>query len=171
MDETYLKTTITASAGNQYLSFIVRAWQYKVTSIEKQLTSNSFSDIKIHTFDFTDQLAGIRLQYKKNNITKSIPLIFSDSVDNKEELYAYYALIDSNKVQIKFLNDIFLPSVGGTLLVDLYTTFGASGNNSFTSDLVFTLEDEDYRSLAITASFVDYQSYGGKDVPSLQTIK
>ena len=171
MDETYLKTTITASAGNQYLSFIVRAWQYKVTSIEKQLTSNSFSDIKIHTFDFTDQLAGIRLQYKKNNITKSIPLIFSDSVDNKEELYAYYALTDSNKVQIKFLNDIFLPSVGGTLLVDLYTTFGASGNNSFTSDLVFTLEDEDYRSLAITASFVDYQSYGGKDVPSLQTIK
>lgn len=171
MDEVYLKTTVTSYEGESYLSFIVRVYQYKITTIEKQLTSNTFSDIKIHNFTFSDQLAGLRLKYTKNNVTQNIPVIFSDSITNKEELYAYYNIIDKDKVQIKFLNDIFLPSVGGTLTVDLFTTLGASGNASFNSDLVFSLDDEDYRSLAITAAFVDYQSYNGSDVPSLQSIK
>lgn len=170
-DETFLKTVVTSNGSNKYLSFIVRVWQYKTVSIEKQITSSSFADTKIHTFEFTDQLAGLRLQYKKNNITTHIPLIFADSILNTNELYAYYSIIDENKVQIKFMNDVFLPSVGGQLKVDLYTTFGSAGNYSFTSDLVFTLSDEDYRSLALTTTFVDYQSYAGTDTPTLQQIK
>lgn len=171
MDEKFLKTAVTGDANNQYLSFIVRLWQYKTTTIQKQITSSSFADTKIHTFEFSDQLAGLRIQYSKNNLTEEIPLIFADSIQNTHEKYAYYSIVDDNKVQIKFINDVFLPTVGGTLIVDLYTTMGSAGNYSFSSDLVFALSDEDYRSLAISTTFVDYQSYGGVDTPSLAQIK
>lgn len=171
MDEKFLKTVITGNADNRYLSFIVRVWQYKTTTIQKQITSSSFADTKIHTFEFTDQLAGLRIQYSKNNLTESIPLIFADSINNTNEKYAYYSIIDDNKVQIKFINGVFLPTVGGTIIVDLFTTTGSAGNYSFSSDLTFTLNDEDYRSLAITTTFVDYQSYGGVDTPKLSQIK
>ena len=169
--ETYLKTAITSSGNSSYLSFIVRVWQYKTTEIQKQITSSSFADTKIHTFDFTDQLAGLRLRYKKNNVIREIPLIFADSLQNENELYAYYSIIDDHKVEIKFMNNVFLPSVGGTLLVDLFSTLGSKGNYTFSSDLSFTLKDEDYRSLAISATFTDYQSYAGTDTPTLQQIK
>jgi len=168
---TFLKTVITSSGSERYLSFIVRAYQYKINHIQKQITSSSFIDTKVHTFKYDDQLAGVRLQYKKNNKTTSIPLVFSDSIINNEEKYAYYNISDDNEIEIRFLNGVFLPSVGSTLLVDIYTTYGASGNTTFTGDATFTLSDEDYRTLAIIATFTDNQSYGGKDAPTLQETK
>lgn len=171
MDTTILKTVLTSAGGETYISFIVRAYQYKINSIQKQITSASFVDTKVHTFSYSDQLAGIRLQYKKNNKTVSIPLVFSDSIINDEEQYAYYNITDDNEVEIRFLNDVFLPSVGSTLLVDIYTTFGKKGNTTFTGEASLTLADEDYRTLAITATFTDNQSYGGKDTPTIKETK
>lgn len=165
-----LKTVITSNGSNKYLSFIVTAYQYKINKIEKQITSSSFVDTRVHKFNYDEQLAGLRLQYKKNNKTEYIDLKFNNA-GNIENKYGIYNIIDDGEIEIRFNSGNFLPSVGGSLILELYTTKGSAGNANFTGDAVLQLSDEDYRSLAIVATFSNNSSSGGVDAPSLSKIK
>lgn len=165
-----LKTVITSNGSNKYLSFIVTAYQYKINKIEKQITSSSFVDTRVHRFNYDEQLAGLRLQYKKNNKTEYIDLKFNNA-GNIENKYGIYNIIDDGEIELRFNSGNFLPSVGGTLILELYTTKGSAGNANFTGDAVLQLSDEDYRSLAIVATFSNNSSSGGVDAPSLSKIK
>lgn len=170
MDQTFIKTVITSSEGEQYLSFIVPTYQYKITKIERQITSSSFIETKYHEYTFEDQLAGMSLKYKKNNKTEIIDLRYSENglvTSNR----GYYTITDSNKLEISFKQGQFMPTIGGTLILELYTTKGAGGNVSFTGESAFSLSDEDYRTLAITTEFVNKKATGGVDAPTLESIK
>ena len=173
-DDNILKTVLREDpeTGNRYLSFTVKAFQYKTTTITKQITSSAFIETENHTFEFDDQFCGVRLKYKKGNDEISIPLYFSDAERSKNvSVYGYYDLIDDQTLKISFKPSVFLPSVGSTLTCEIYSTVGASGNRQFNTQPVMSLSDETYKSMSILVSFEDYTSIGGKDKISNTDLK
>lgn len=172
--ENILKTVLREDpdTGNRYLSFTVKAYQYKVTSITKQVTSSAFIESENHIFEFDDQFCGVRLKYRKGNEEISVPMYFSDSNrPSNLSLYCYYDLIDDQTLRVKFKPSVFLPSVGSTLICDIYSTVGKEANTKFNSQPIMSLSDETYRSMSILVSFVDYQSSGGKNKISSSDLK
>ena len=173
-DDNILKTVLREDpeTGNRYLSFTVKAFQYKTTTITKQVTSSAFIETENHTFEFDDQFCGVRLKYKKGNDEISIPLYFSDAERSKAvTLYGYYDLIDDQTLKVYFKPAVFLPSVGSTLTCEIYSTTGAGGNKQFNTQPVMSLSDETYKSMSILVSFEDYISVGGKDKISNSDLK
>ncbi len=178
LDSVYVKNTITTTDGVQYLSFVVRAYQYEIQNLEKQIASSSFLNTKVHKFNFTGQFAGAKLFYKRGTFIEPIELRFSDirrdealsGITNK---FAYYNLIDTNTLQVTFSNVTgdFIPAANSSLVLELYTTRGASGNISFTGDVIFRLKEENIRNLPVLVSFFANLSVGGLDSPSLPKIK
>jgi hypothetical protein len=178
LDTLFLRSNISRTDGKEYLSFIVRAFQYTRTEITKQISSASFLDTKIHNFDFNDQFIAARLYYKKGTSAREeIDLRYSNipstNIIDSLSKFAYYNLSSSNSLQIKFSSapSDFIPAANSTLYLDLYTTKGASGNIEHTGDVFFRLQEEEMRNIPIYAMFFNSFSLGGIDRPSLNRIK
>jgi hypothetical protein len=178
LDSAFIKNTLTTTDGVQYLSFVVRAYQYEIQVIEKQIASSSFLNTKVHRFNFNNQFAGAKLFYKRGTIMEPIELRFSDirrdaSLADITSKFAYYNLIDTNTLQITFSSVLgdFIPAANSTLILELYSTRGASGNISFTGDVIFRLKEENIRNLPILVSFFNNISVSGLDSPSISKIK
>jgi hypothetical protein len=171
----FIKSNITRTNGIEYLTFKVRAFQYNITNIRKQINNSSFLNTKIHNFTFPDQFIGAKLKYRKGTVEEDIELRFTNvGVDNLEALkFAYYNLVDDNELQINFSSaeSDFVPSVNSSLIIDIYTTKGASGNIVYSGDIIFRMKEESLRSLPLSVSMVNYQSSGGTDRPSLTKLK
>jgi len=171
----YIKNSITRVDGTNYLTFIVRAYQYEVVTITKQITSSSFLNTKIHKFEFDNQYAGAKLFYIKSGISEEIELRYSNigTVDDTTVKFAYYNLIDTNTLQITFssLSGDFIPSANSILELELYSTKGSEGNITFSSDVIYRLTDETAKNLPVMVSFSDQLSAGGIDTPSISEIK
>jgi len=171
----FIKSNITRTNGIEYLTFKVRAFQYNINNIRKQINNSSFLNTKIHNFTFPDQFIGAKLKYRKGTIEEDIELRFTNvGVDNLEALkFAYYNLINDNELQVNFSSaeSDFVPSVNSSLIIDIYTTKGASGNIVYSGDIIFRMKEESLRSLPLSVSMVNYQSSGGTDRPSLTKLK
>jgi hypothetical protein len=174
----FIKSSITRTDGIEYLSFVVRVYQYQNTRSTKQITSSSFLDAKIHNFAFKDQFIKARLFYKRgSDPEREIELRFSNiasnSIIDENTEFAYYNLIDSNQLQIVFSSvpGEFIPASNSTIYVDIYTSKGSSGNINYTGDVVFRLREENVRNFPIISRFFNGISVGGIDSPSLTDIK
>jgi hypothetical protein len=172
LDNYYIKTYITT---DNYLSFVVRAYQYEIRQIEKQISSSSFLETKIHKFFFTDQFVGAKLFYTKAGRRTPIELRFSNIETGNENStqFAYYNLTDVNTLQITFSSAAgdFIPSSNSTLSLELYTTKGAAGNITFVGDVIFRLKEESLKNIPILCNFFNNTSIGGIDSPSINRIK
>jgi hypothetical protein len=167
----YIKTYTTT---DNYISFVVRAYQYDLVNIEKQISSSSFLDTKIHLFNFNDQFVGAKLNYEKNGRTTPLELRFSNiSSPTASKNFAYYNLVDTNSLQISFssASGDFIPTANSTLKLQLYTTKGAEGNITFTGDVIFRLQEESLKNIPILCNFFNDISIGGVDAPNISRIK
>jgi hypothetical protein len=171
----FIKSNVTRTSGIEYLTFKVRAHQYNVTTSRKQITNSSFLNTKVHRFAFLDQFVGAKMKYRKGTIEETIELRYSNiGVEELENVkFAYYNLVDDNTIQINFSSAAsdFTPSVNSTLIIDIYTTKGSTGNIVYSGDVIFRMKEESLRSLPISVSMVNYQSNGGSDRPSLTKLK
>jgi hypothetical protein len=168
----FIKTFITS---DNYLSFVVRAYQYDVVKRQSQISSSSFLDTKVHRFQFNDQFVGARMKYLKNGVQSPIELRFSNitTPTDSNNRFAYYNLIDTNQLQVTFSSSSgdFIPASNSALLVDIYTTKGAQGNITFTGDVIFRLKEESLKNIPILANFFNESSIGGVNSPSISRIK
>lgn len=174
----FLGSSISRTDGVEYLTFQVRAYQYVKNEIQRQISSSSFLDTKIHKFQFSDQFVSANLKYKKGTMPEEeIQLRFSD-ISSESRLdqnikFAYYNLISENEIQITFSsssND-FIPAANSTLILDAFSTKGSSGNIEYSQQLIFRLRDEALRNLPVFATMADQRSIGGIDIPSINKIK
>jgi hypothetical protein len=168
----FIKTFI---SQDRFISFVVRAFQYEIREIDKQITSSSFLDTKIHRFFFTDQFVGARLSYIRNSTTTPIELRFSNIETNQttNRNFAYYNLVDENAIQLTFSsgsND-FMPSANSILRLELYTTKGAAGNITYTGDVIFRFQEESLKNIPVLAVFFDNISLGGINIPDISRLK
>ena len=74
-------------------------------------------------------------------------------------------------LKVSFKPSVFLPSVGSTLICEIYSTTGTGGNKQFNTQPVMSLSDETYKSMSILVSFEDYISVGGKNKISNGDLK
>jgi len=178
LESYFLKSNISRTDGKEYLSFVIRAYQYTRNEIAKQISSASFLDTKIHNFEFADQFVSARLHYTKGTSTREeIELRYSNipstSTIAATQKFAYYNLSSDNSIQIKFSNASgdFIPAANSTLYLDLYSTKGASGNIEYTGDILLSLAEEEMRNLPIYATLFNSYAVGGIDTPSINKIK
>jgi hypothetical protein len=168
----FLKTFIST---DNYISFVVRTYQYEINEITKQITSSSFIDTKIHRFTFKDQFVGGKLSYTKNNVTTPLDLRFSNIETNEtsNRNFAFYSLIDENAIQITFssASGDFMPSANSSLNLQIFTTKGAAGNINFTGDVIFRFQEESLKNIPVLAVFFTNSSIGGVDTPSISRLK
>jgi len=168
----FLKTFVST---DNYISFVVRAYQYELNEITKQITSSSFIDTKIHRFTFRDQFVGAKLSYTKNNVTTPLDLRFSNIETNEttNRNFAFYSLIDENAIQITFssASGDFMPSANSSLRLEIFTTKGAAGNITFTGDVIFRFQEESLKNIPVLAVFFTNSSIGGVDTPSISRLK
>jgi hypothetical protein len=169
----FIKSVVTS---DNYISFIVRVYQYNIERKEKQIASGSFLDTKVHDFAFSDQFVGARLKYRRAGIESPIELRFSNiSLPEGGETrdFAYYNLTDSNNIQIRFSSAAgdFVPASNSTIILDVYTTRGATGNITFTGDVIFRFREELLKNVPVIANFFSESSIGGVDSPSISKLK
>jgi hypothetical protein len=171
----FIKTYITS---DNYLSFVVRAYQYSLENLEKQISGSSFLETKIHKFYFNDQFVGAKLDYEKAGSVSPIELRFSNITTSVQNIstsnrFAYYNLLENNTLQISFssASGDFIPTANSTLRLQIFTTKGSSGNITFTGDVIFRLQEESLKNIPILCNFFNESSIGGVDVPSLSRIK
>lgn len=171
-----LPISIVEYNGVQYLLFSAIAYQYKIVTTEKILTSTNFISSRVYNFTFEDQLAGLSMKYQRgNNAAENIELYFNNMSKPADEniKYAYYNLVDTNELEVIFVQSAAgIPQNGGTLTLNLLETKGAEGNISFNSTALFSINDnESLRDLPISVTFAEGVSYGGTNAPSLEEIK
>jgi len=178
LDSYFIRSNVSRTDGNEYLSFVVRSYQYTRAEIVKQISSASFLDTKIHNFEFEDQFVSARLYYSKGTGAKEeIDLRFSNipstSTIESTQKFAYYNLSSDQSIQIKFssASGDFIPAANSTLYLDLYSTKGASGNIEYTGDILLRLNEEEMRNLPIYAVLFNSYAIGGIDTPSINKIK
>lgn|SRR5574344_2125591 len=163
--------------GTDYLVFEAKAYQYKIVEKSKIITSSSFLDNRIHKFEYTGQLCGLSLMYKKQNSSENVELSFSNLDTSEDDVSttkkAYYNLADEGVIEINFASNKLsgLPQAGGQLVLRTFITEGSSGNISFIGDAVYIISQNDYRSLVITVSFDNTILSSGIDQSSLQDLK
>ena len=167
----FLKTEI----RNQNFIMKARAYQYKINKYSREISSSSFLNKKIHSFEFSDQFIGARAFYKLNGETEEIELRYSNLGNKKttDTKFAYYTLKDKTELEIAFSSILgeFSPQPNSSLEVNIYTTKGTEVPNKFSGDAVMSLSDEDLRSLPIVVNFNPQYIIGGSDIPSLKEIK
>jgi hypothetical protein len=168
----FIKTYVSV---DQYISFVVRAFQYEIKETTKQITSSSFIDTKIHRFLFTDQFVGAKLSYTKNGVVTPLELRFSNIESNEttNRNFAYYSLIDENALQITFssASGDFMPSSNSSLNLQIFTTKGAAGNITYTGDVIFRFQEESLKNIPVLSVFFDNAAFGGVDTPSISKLK
>ncbi len=168
----FIKTYIT---NDNYISFVVRAYQYDIVRDERQIASGSFLDTKLHEFDFAGQFVGARLTYSKNGIESPIELRFSNisSPSDSDTDFAYYSLVDEDKLRVVFSSAAgdFVPASNSALIMDIYTTRGSAGNITYTGDVIYRFSEESLKNIPVLANFFNDTSIGGVDAPSLSRLK
>lgn len=169
-----INSSVYTSNGVQYLVFTATAYQYKTVTTVKSITSTNSVSSKIFNFEFDNQIGGMTIEYSKGTTNYNVDLYFSNirSKIATNNMYAYYSLTDNNTIEINFMNgEAGLPQNGGKLTFKAFETLGSGGNITYTGDVILNVTDNLISDLPITLSFVDGESIGGKDAPSLDSIK
>jgi hypothetical protein len=160
---------------DNYISFVVRAFQYDIIETEKTIASSSFLDTKSHRFFFTDQFVGANLEYRKSNRIIPIELRFSNisTIESTNPNFGVYSLVDDGTIQITFSSNPgdFMPSSNSSLLLKLFTTKGAAGNIAYTGDVIFRFREESLKNIPVLCNFFDGASLGGIDTPDISRLK
>lgn len=147
-----------------------RAYQYKRTVFNRQITSNSFLN-KVQRFEFEDQFCGAKLFYIENGKNVEVELSYSDM--NSGENTAFYNLSNENELEIKFKtgDNYFSPAQNTTLKVFIYTTKGENVPSTFNGDALMLFSKNDMKSLPMVINFNPTSILEGKNTPTLQNIK
>lgn len=166
------KIETTDDTAAKTLVIYARAYQYKRTVVTKQITSNSFLN-KVQRYEFDDQFCGAKLFYKDGNDQKEVSLTYSDLSNSSSNLAAFYNLSNENELELIFKTgeNYFMPSSNSQLTLYLYTTKGANVPKQITDDGIISFSNADLKSLPAVVSFNPTSLIGGKNMPSLSTIK
>lgn len=172
-----INTSFISDGATKYLVFNALVAQYKIVEESKIITGNSFQDIKVHIFDYTQYLCGLALKYTKGTTTENVKLKFSN-MEKDEDLrsdtkVAYYSLLDDNQIEISFTsnNVAGLPQSGGILQLRTFVTEGFSGNIGYSGEAVFVIKQDDFKSLPISVSLSSDIYSSGKDQTTLSGLK
>lgn len=151
-----------------------RAYQYKITTISRQLSSSTMRN-KIQTFTFEDQFAAARLYYKEFSSAdeEEITLRYSNVGNSTTSKYAFYNLVSDNELEIAFKagSGGFVPAPNAVVTIEIYSTKGANIPTKYSGDAYFRTNDENLKNLTAVIQFNPTTLIGGKNAPTTDEIK
>ena len=151
-----------------------RAYQYKYTKIERQLSASTYMN-KVQTFTFDDQFCGASLYIKDTNGNeKAVRLIYgSNSAKGSSADPAAYYDVNDNTLQVIFKTGEFIPAPNSRIIMYIYTTKGSNVPNRFSGNALFrgVSGDTVIKQLNAIIRFKPTTILGGTDMPSVEAIK
>ena len=151
-----------------------RAYQYKYTKIERQLSASTYMN-KVQTFTFDDQFCGANLYIKDTNGNeKAVRLIYgSNSAKGSSADPAAYYDVNDNTLQVIFKTGEFIPAPNSRIVMYIYTTKGSNVPNRFSGNALFrgVSGDTVIKQLNAIIRFKPTTILGGTDMPSVEAIK
>lgn len=175
VDNPYLNPPVKVNMnGTNYLLLNLELRQVALVKKYEKIMSSNAIESKMITFEFEDQLADFSLDVVEGDQTYHlIPHYEGTVVQDETQLYCYYSFLNANTIRVKFLEDIYYPSINCDVTVNIVTTHGQAGN--FKHKEAVTVESESYKynysnvNMLITA--VDGESFYGADKKSMEDLK
>lgn len=132
LNNPYIRTsTFVNDNGKRYVVLSVNLHQVRKKQVVDTIITNDKINLVSLDYKFEGQLANFEIFYKApgdlqyTQLTKK--LINTEKLDTP---FCFYKLTDENKLRIEFSNDdrYFTPKYNSEIIINLYTTDGASGN-------------------------------------------
>ena len=175
----YITTSIFVNDNNKrYIMMAVNLHQVSKKIINDTILTNDMINVVTLNYKFDDSLANFEIFYKAPGEANYIQL--KKQLANTYNLstpFCFYKLIDEETLQITFSNDdrFFRPEYNSEIIVELYTTQGATGNfNVYEGDNINVVGKSDkYASNRgiVFMGTVTGASTGGKDKSSLEDLR
>lgn len=147
---------------------------------EKVLDSDKLSN-KTISFSFEKQMSHFNIlvrEPEESDTSESNEVYLHavyDGLYNQEiagEKYCYYQYINSNTIRIRFDSTSYQPPANSDIIIECYTTDGASGNFEYTEEITIRLTSDKYTNLyCIIAQRDDEGATGGIDRLSVDQLQ
>lgn len=126
----YIKTMKTDINGDIWLVLRVNVYQYKKTTYEEVINTNSILNIPYIDLPFNNQLCNFELFYQEAGSSKKTQLMKKmDGNTATTSPFFYYRLTGDQSIRFSFANDdrYFVPDYNSVISVELYETNGKAG--------------------------------------------
>jgi len=169
----YLDPPIVANFSlDNYVLINCTLRQYTINKIYKKIIVNNPIDSKTSEFEFEDQLAGFTITaYESDKEINLVPVY--EGKATSETYYAYFTYLTTTEIRVKFDRNSYEPAINSEILLEVYTTLGASGNFTYKDANAYTyISSEKYKyvDVPIMINF-NSDSVGGLDKKSIEELK
>lgn len=161
----------------EFLAFSARLHQVSLSTVEKNILTNSPIENKAVTFEFDGQLAAFDLDIIENNKVTHLTPVYSGLLDYTipDGSWCHYNYINENTIRILFSQDSYVPSMNAVVKINVQTSEGSSGNFTYNNNFKTSLKSETYNNYngmyAYIYPLMDGMSTNGKDKKSINDIK
>lgn len=177
----YIKTMKTDINGDIWLVLRVNVYQYRKTTYEEIINTNSILNIPYIDLPFNNQLCNFEVFYQQAGSSKRTQLMKKmDGETATTSPFVYYRLTGDKSIRFSFANDdrYFVPDYNSTISIDIYETNGDAGNFGFFRDGIdisirAATDDEDiaYNRNIFPMGLSQGNSIHGRDQLTLDKIK
>lgn len=177
----YIKTMKTDINGDVWLVLRVNVYQYKKTTYEEIINTNSILNIPYIDLPFNNQLCNFEVFYQQAGSSKRTQLLKKmDGETATTSPFVYYRMTGDQSIRFSFANDdrYFVPDYNSNISIDIYETNGDAGNFGFFRDGIdisirAATDDEDiaYNRNIFPMGLSQGNSINGRDQLTLEKIK
>lgn len=175
--ERYLSNQIIHEQGTNYVAiFVDTIRQVEMQQVSQVLVKDNILETSVMDIDFDGKLANFEVFYVENGNDKEVQLKkVMINAATPTTPFVYYEMINENKIRLTFkYNSVFVPKYNSEIICRIYTSSGSEGNfKKFDGDLICTSDSEkySYNSNMTIVGKVNGESYGGKDVLSIESLR
>ena len=175
--ERYLSNQIIHEHGTNYVAiFIDTIRQVEMQQVSQVLIRDSILATSVMDVDFDGKLANFEVFYIENGNDKEVQLKkVMINAATPTVPFVYYEMINENKIRLTFkYNSVFVPKYNSEIICRIYTSQGSAGNfKKFDGDLICSSDSEKYpyNSNMTIVGKINGESYGGKDVLSIEDLR
>lgn len=163
--------TIIMDNGITAIAFNVLIRQTYYTTFYKKYISNNIIDNKTFLFEFENKLCNFTIKVQTGNTITRVEPVY-EGTNPTSNIYCYYSFITSNKIRIKFDNEVFIPQLNSEITVEIFTSSGADSNFTYSTNFTSIMQSDNYDYKSTNVLFIPItDSINGKDQKSAAQLQ
>ena len=175
--ERYLSNQVIHEHGTNYVAiFVDTIRQVEMQQVSQVLIRDSILATSVMDIDFDGNLANFEVFYVENgnDQEKQLKKVMINAAMPTVP-FVYYEMINEHKIRLTFkYNSVFVPKYNSEIICRIYTSSGSAGNfKKYDGDLICSSDSEkySYNSNMTIVGKINGESYGGKDVLSMEELR
>ena len=147
--------------------------QIEKKEVTKTIIVDNPLESKVVSFEFEDQLAYFTVTVSEGGTIHRLKTLYDGLTDASEDEFCNYMYVNDSRIRIKFNRDSYQPRSNATIVINIYTTKGATCNFEFKDDTIIKMKSEresyDTNLWMLVRPITD--SVDGKDRDTVESIR